>query len=207
MTDHEETRHPRDAAMDDDAPGQESTGPGPGGGRSSGPRDTGTAERPGGAGGSEGGARDRTGSERRHGHRSWGDTLSDVQDTVGEMVGEVMEGVREVAAGRRFPRLDVYRVPGEGYRVLVDLPGVSRDDLEVTTMGGELTVSGQRPEPDLPEGSEPVRSERGHGRFNRTLRLPPDAREAEVRASLEDGVLTIRVPRVTPGDAQRVEID
>lgn len=143
------------------------------------------------------------------GERTWGETLHGVQEAVGDMMGEVLDGVRDVAAGRRFPRVDVLRVEGEGYRVLVDLPGVQKDDLEVTTLGGELTVAGRRRPPEVAEaeGAESLRSERGHGTFRRSLRLPADVREDDVRATLEDGVLVIRIPRAEPGDAQRVEID
>lgn len=155
---------------------------------------------------SPGGPEEDAGWRERSG-RQWGDALHDVQDAVGEMVGEVLEGVRDVASGvRRFPRMDVYRT-GEEYRVLVDLPGVTKDDVEVSTLGGELSLRGERPAAELSEPSEPVRQERGHGRFHRTLRLPPDARGEGVRATLEDGVLTVRIPRVEPGDARTVEIE
>lgn len=169
------------------------TGRDPGAGRA-GPGGT----RPGAGGPGEEGAR---------AERGWGDTLHGVQEAVGDMMGEVLDGVRDVAAGRRFPRVDVLRTEGEGYRLLVDLPGVQKDELAVTTMGGEITIAGRRRPRDVPEGAELLRSERGHGSFRRSIRLPADAREDEVRATLEDGVLLIRVPLAEPGDARRVEID
>lgn len=196
--------------------GGEGAGRGPGPeGAGGGPRD----REPGPPGDGPGAADEAPGGEEsRRGHegaarsgpgdrRAWGDTLHDVQETVGEMVGEVLEGFRDVAAGGRFPRMDLVRVGDDGYRVLVDLPGVDKEDLEVTTLGGELTVSGERPHPELPEGSEVLRAERGHGRFRRTIRLPSDSREGDVKATLEDGVLVVRVGRARPDDAQRVEID
>lgn len=175
-------------------------GGGAGPGHTGGPGDGG-----GDASGADGASRE--GARRGRAERTWGETLHGVQEAVGDMVGEVLDGVRDVAAGRRFPRVDVLRVEGEGYRVLVDLPGVQKDDLEVTTLGGELTVAGRRRPPEVAEGAESLRSERGHGTFRRSLRLPADVREDDVRATLEDGVLVIRIPRAEPGDAQRVEID
>jgi HSP20 family protein len=193
----------------------ETAGPRPGGpdegdGSPGGPADGGSGQGPrrgdgGRDGPGSGGTGERRGEQREH--RAWGDTLHDVQETVGEMVGEVLEGFRDIAAGGRFPRVDVVRVADDGYRVLVDLPGVEKDDLEVTTLGGEITVSGQRPHPELPEGSEVLRAERGHGRFRRSVRLPSDIREEDVRATLEDGVLVVRIGRARPDDAKRVEID
>lgn len=146
-----------------------------------------------------------SGRGRRGARRAWGDAFSEVQDVVGEVVGDVLEGVREAAAGR-FPRMDLLRIEGEGYRLLVDLPGLGREDVEVLTLGNELTIRGERPRPELPEGSEILRSERAHGRFERTIRMPPEVREEGVAASFEDGVLTVRLPRTEPSEARAVDI-
>lgn len=144
------------------------------------------------------GPRDRAG-------RKWGEAFSDVGDVVGDMVGDVLEGVRGVAAGRRFPRMDLIRVAG-GYRLYVDLPGLARDQVQVTTLGGQLTISGERPRPELPEGAEVLRTERGFGTFERTMRMPPDVREEDVAASLDDGVLVLELPRTDASEAHDVEI-
>ncbi len=142
----------------------------------------------------------------RAGEAGWSGAISEMQNLVGDVVGEVLEGVRG-AAGRRFPRVDMVRRPDGDYVVLVDLPGVEKDRVKVTTLGGELTVAGERPRPELEEGSEVLRTERGYGGFRRTLRLPPDIREEDVSARLEDGVLEVRLPRKAPSDARTVDID
>lgn len=136
----------------------------------------------------------------------WSGAISEMQNLVGDVVDEVLEGVRD-AAGRRFPRVDMVRRRDGDYVVLVDLPGVDRDQVKVTTLGGELTISGERPRPELDEGSEVLRTERGYGSFRRTLRMPPDIREEDVAARLEEGVLEVRLPRKEPSDARTVDID
>lgn len=166
----------------------------------------GPAEEESGGAGSE--SRDAEAGESRAGEgegRRWGGAFSEVGDVVGDVVGEVLEGVRGVTSGRRFPRMDLVRVQ-EGYRVYVDLPGLARDEVRVTTLGGQLTVAGERRRPELPEGSEVLRGERGFGRFERTMRMPPDVREEGVGASLEEGVLCIELPRIDESEAQDVEI-
>lgn len=173
------------------------SGADPGGGGGSGPGSGGT-------GGSESGT-GRGGAAGERSRRAWGDAFSEVQGLVGDVVGDVLEGVRDAASGR-FPRMDLIRVEGEGYRLLVDLPGLSRSDVEVLTLGNELTVKGERRRPELPEGSEILRSERAHGRFERTIRMPPEVREEGVAATFEDGVLTVRLPRVEPSEARPVDI-
>lgn len=202
------------AAGGEEAPGErgserDTAGDGPAGG-GGGP--AGAAEDRGPAAGGDDAGEDgpdegRPGGRRGHGEGTWGETLHGVQEAVGDMVGEVLDGVRDVAAGRRFPRVDVIRLAGEGYRIFVDLPGVQKQELEVTTMGGEITVAGRRLPDEIPDDADVLRSERGHGSFRRSVRLPADARAEEVRATLEDGVLVLRVPLAEPDDARRVEID
>lgn len=180
---HDEPAGDERANSETEDVGAESTGAGPAGGEGSG----------------------RAGHGGRGARRAWGDAFSEVQDLVGEVVGDVLEGVRD-AASTRFPRMDLVRIEGEGYRLLIDLPGLTRREVEVLTLGNELTIRGERSRPELPEGSEILRSERAHGHFERTIRLPPEVREEGVAASFEDGVLTVRLPRAEPSDARPVDI-
>lgn len=136
----------------------------------------------------------------------WAGPFSEIQEAVSEMVDTALRGFAPLA-GLRFPRHDLIRVPGEGYRVLLDLPGVERADLEVTIVGDELTVSGERRRPALPEGAEVLRSERGHGRFRRSLRLPAGIDPGGVKAKLEGGILRITLPLLRETAAQRVEVE
>ena len=164
-------------------------------------RGSGTSEQ--GSESSERGSGRTAGGERQA--RRWGEAFSEVGDAVGDVVDEVIEGVRGVTSGRRFPRMDLVRVEG-GYRLYVDVPGLRRDQVQVTTLGGQLTIRGERRRPELPEGAEVIRSERGFGRFERTMRMPPDVREEGVAASLDDGVLILELPGIDESEAHEVEI-
>lgn len=145
------------------------------------------------------GARGRT-----SGRGMWTDAFADVQ----EIVNDVVENVRGIPlSGSRYPRLDLYRVGEEGYRAFVDLPGVRKDEVDVTTMGDELTIEGERRRPASRESAELLRSERGYGHFRRSLRMPPDVDPSGVRAEMHEGVLEIRLPRASQAEAHKVEID
>jgi len=97
-------------------------------------------------------------------------------------------------SGRRWaPPTDVVEL-ADGLVVRLDVPGVTREDLEVVLDGDSLIVSGERSVPHPEAGESCRRSERPTGRFARSLTLPADARLADVRADLRDGVLEIRVP-------------
>lgn len=196
---------------EDREPGEERTGPSsgasdPGGGERPGTDDPGPGEDRSDDDAAGAGAQGETTEDAGARPGGWGGAISEMQNLVGDVVGEVLEGVRD-AAGRRFPRIDMVGRADGDYVVMVDLPGIDRDAVKVTTLGGELTIAGERPRPELSEGSEVLRTERGYGSFRRTLRLPPDIDEEAVTAQLEDGVLEIRLPRKAPSDARTVDID
>ena len=146
--------------------------------------------------------------EESAGSRHWNpwNSFSELQETVSDIVDSALRNVGPMASGR-YPRYDLIEVSGEGYWILMDLPGVRRDDLEVTTVGDDLTVSGQRARPELPDGADVRRSERAFGRFRRSIRMPADVDVSRVGAKLENGVLRLSLPRSTGSEEHKVEIE
>ena len=88
--------------------------------------------------------------------------------------------------------------------LLVDLPGLSREDVEVHVDAATLTLEGERPRS---EGVSSIRLERPAGRFRRSFRIGVPIDPQGVRASYRDGVLEISIPRVTPSSPSRVHVD
>ena len=145
-----------------------------------------------------------SGDDGRSRRDAWEKGLSEFQDVVGDILGSI----RNIpAVGGRYPRHDLIRVPGEGYWVFMDLPGVEKADLEVTTSGDDLTVAGERRRPELPEESEVLGSGRDYGRFEREMRMPGDVDHTRIRARLESGVLKLVLPRRREAERTRVEIE
>lgn len=95
------------------------------------------------------------------------------------------------------------------YRIALELPGVAEDDIHLTVHDGVVTVKGEKRTEREEKGDTWYFSERQFGSFARSFRLPPDADEAGVAASLKDGVLTVTVPKKAPSapeGARRVPI-
>ena len=84
------------------------------------------------------------------------------------------------------------------YRIAMELPGVTEDDLELTVEGGVVAVKGEKKTEREEKGDTWFFSERQYGAFSRSFRLPADADEGSVRADLKDGVLTITVAKLKP---------
>lgn len=144
---------------------------------------------------------DEVGRSRRD---AWEKGISEFQDVVSDILGSI----RSIpAVGGRYPKHDLVRVPGEGYWVFMDLPGVEKDDVEVTTEGDDLRVMGERRRPELPEESEVLGSGRDYGSFRREMQMPTDVDHSGIRARLEHGVLKLVLPRRREAERTRVEIE
>ncbi len=94
----------------------------------------------------------------------------------------------------------------EDVRLVMDVPGFKAEDLEIELAEGMLSVRGERRYPyGEDEARKLSRLERGYGRFERALRIPKAVEPEALVASIEDGVLTLRIPlpRAKP---HRIEI-
>jgi HSP20 family protein len=92
------------------------------------------------------------------------------------------------------PRLDAYEK--DGHIVLkVDVPGIKREDLEVTLEGNDLIVRGVAQRDEEVKEKDYYRMERRYGSFYRRFPLPFEAKPEEITASYTDGVLEIEVAR------------
>ncbi|WP_293031816.1 Hsp20/alpha crystallin family protein [Natronococcus sp.] len=91
----------------------------------------------------------------------------------------------------------------EEYVVTADLPGYDTDDIELTLAEGTLRLEAERAD-ELEHASERyIRRERTRTSVNRRIRLPEPVEEGSVSASFENGVLTVRLPKIEGGDDSR----
>lgn len=104
-------------------------------------------------------------------------------------------------AGTWAPVVDVVETEA-AYVLSVELPGVAREDVDLSADGRVLELSGRRPQP---AGGSFALMERSYGPFRRTFELPSPVDADAVSAELVDGVLTVTVPKRAPG--RRVPIE
>ncbi len=134
--------------------------------------------------------------------RGFYDPQSEVNRLLDEALGNVgRASARQHGAQptRWAPTLDVLHEGGD-LLVRAELPGVKREDVEVTLQERVLSISGERRAEELREGSGYHVRERRHGSFGRSIVLPHEVEEGEVSARFEAGVLEVRV---TGGAAER----
>ncbi len=94
------------------------------------------------------------------------------------------------------------------YDVVLELPGVKDEDIDVAVHDGNLVVRGEKRSHREEKTRTYFFSEREYGAFQRTFRLPPDANTDSIDAIYGDGVLTVRIGKrdVETGDHKRIEV-
>jgi len=92
------------------------------------------------------------------------------------------------------PAVDIYETK-EAYVLEAEMPGVTRNGLEITLEGNVLTFLGRRGE-DSPPGAELVYRESTEADFRRVFELDPAIDPARIDAKMEQGVLTLTLPKI-----------
>lgn len=99
------------------------------------------------------------------------------------------------------PAADVYETESE-YKIALDLPGISRDAIEVDIDENRLVIKGTR----IVEENNKQRTERPAGKFLRSFTVPSSVDQTQIGAEYRDGVLQVKLPKRKEQRAQRVEI-
>ena len=97
---------------------------------------------------------------------------------------------------------------GDGYTVLADIPGVSKEDIHVHIEGSTVTVSAEVKQEDKQTSDEKMlRSERYYGAVSRSFQLPVDVDQSKAKARYDNGVLTLTLPKKASQSSQRLRVD
>ena len=103
------------------------------------------------------------------------------------------------------PALDVYEEK-EDFVVKAELPGMKKEDIEVSFHDDSLSISGERKSETQHEDAEVYRAERFFGRFQRTVTLPASVAADKVKAGYKDGVLTITLPKTEEAKPKQIDV-
>ena len=100
--------------------------------------------------------------------------------------------------------MDIYEEDA-GITVKADLPGVSRDRLDVQLDGNTLTIEGEA-EIDMPEGMEALYADVSATRFRRSFTLSNELEADKISAEMHDGELTLHLPKRAELQPRKIEI-
>jgi len=126
--------------------------------------------------------------------------------------GDLFEGFFMPVRGKSdfnhmSPRIDV-KEQDTAYEIKADMPGMKKDDIEITVHEGMLTISATKEDEHKEEKEgELLRQERFYGRYLRQIPLGKNIDEHHVHASFDDGVLEIKVPKLAQEQPKKVTVD
>ena len=103
------------------------------------------------------------------------------------------------------PRVDIVEDENE-YRVIADLPGLKKEDVEISLENGVLTITGERQLKRDKKGENYHVTERAYGRFTRSFNIQHTIDADKIKAQFSNGELTIHLPKVEQAKPKRIEI-
>ena len=104
------------------------------------------------------------------------------------------------------PALDLYE-DKDNLFVKVELPGMKREEIDVSLHDGSLSISGERKSEQKHEDADVYRAERFFGRFQRTVTLPTPVAADKVKAQYKDGILTITLPKTEEAKPKHIDVN
>jgi HSP20 family protein len=91
--------------------------------------------------------------------------------------------------------------------ITMDLPGLKAEDLSIELLDGTLIVRGERKGPEVGDDARLAHTERAFGRFERRIRVPDGLDPDRITASVDDGVLSLIVPKPERLKPKNIAID
>jgi HSP20 family protein len=134
-------------------------------------------------------------------------------DPFNELVDDLFKGflVRPVSydgRGELLPRMKVDVAEKNGaYTVTAELPGVKKDEIEVTIDGAQVTLAAEvRREREASQDERVLHTERVFGKVSRSFTLPQEVDEAKAEAKFRDGVLELTLPKKAAAARKQISI-
>ncbi len=134
-------------------------------------------------------------------------------DPFNELVDDLFKGflVRPVAyngQGDALPRMKVEVTERNGaYTVAAELPGVRKEDIQVSIDGAEVTLSAEvKREQEAGKDQRVLHTERTYGKLTRSFTLPQEVDDAKAEAKFKDGVLELTLPKKAAAQRKQISI-
>jgi HSP20 family protein len=111
--------------------------------------------------------------------------------------GPAFRPIDGTGAYLRAARVDVTDT-GKAYKVVAEIPGIPKEKLDIRVRGTSVEIRGEQSEENEPKEPEYVHRERVYAGFYRALEMPEPVVGPEAKAKVENGLLELELPKVTP---------
>ena len=112
----------------------------------------------------------------------------------------------DAAEVNRSPKVDIFD-DGGNFVLSAELPGVSKEDLDIDIKDNRLTIKGEKKLENKTEKEGYLRIERSYGVFERTFFLDENVDRKNIKAEYKDGILRLTLPRKQEEASKKIEVD
>lgn len=135
--------------------------------------------------------------------------LATMQDRINRIFGDAYTRRHDddlTQRGEWFPAVDIYETANQEIVLKAELPGLSREDIDLRVEHNTLTLRGERKRDTAVTDEQYHRVERSYGAFSRSFALPSRIDTEKVRADFKDGVLAITLPIKAEARPRQIEV-
>ena len=104
------------------------------------------------------------------------------------------------------PPVDILE-QADGIRIMAELPGVNPSDVKISVEDNILTIQGAKQQVAEEKTERVHRYERTYGAFERSFTLPPTVDASNIKATYDNGVLTVTLPKVEKAKPRQIQVD
>jgi HSP20 family protein len=131
--------------------------------------------------------------------------LERLQKQMNELYGAFTGGAIPMPSAGVFPLTNVTE-DSNNYYVRAELPGIKSDELDIQVTSDGISLAGERKIPEEGNGVKYHRREREAGKFSRSISLPGDIDVSKVDARLENGILTVVIPKAEIAKPRQITV-
>jgi HSP20 family protein len=133
--------------------------------------------------------------------------LAQMQDRINRIIGDAYRGNDDVLSrGDWMPPVDIFENDNHEIVLKAELPGISREDLDIRVENNLLTIRGERKRDQETKQESYHRVERVYGTFTRSFSLPSTINTEKVGAEFKDGVLTVVLPAREEARPRQIQV-
>ena len=137
-------------------------------------------------------------------HDRWASLRNDL-DSLLELPFWASSGRQSQLFSGWTPALDLFQ-NNDNIVAVVELPGMRKEDIDISLQDGVLIISGERPDKTGEENGA-SRTERSSGKFRRSITLPTQVDVNRVNATYKDGILTVTLPKAEEAKPKQIQIN
>lgn len=131
--------------------------------------------------------------------------MDSLRRQIDEVFGDFVRTIDESRKAKWWPNVELVDTP-DHFCLQAQLPGIDRDSLDIQVTQQAVLITGERPSPQPSDRETYLHSDFAYGHFRRVINLPAEINLEQIQAGLQDGILTLTLPKADHARRRIVKI-